>query len=154
MMWPAKRLTDGGRYIVAMRKLQTNSGDLVASSTAFAALRDNIPSSDPDVESRRARYNSDIFPKLQAAGFTRESIQLAWDFTVMSTHTLTSAMLTMREDAFQRVSKGIEYVIDQVHDNPSSSIARRLKGRMKVPWYLNKVSTFQIRDIHERTCTS
>lgn len=139
MIWPARRLQDSKRYIVAMRGLQTTAGLPVRSSAAFAALRDSVATDDPDVESRRAHFNSSVFPVLAAAGVARSTLQLAWDFTVMSTHTQTGRLLSMREDALKRVASGIKYTIFSSEDSPSASIARTIKGRMIVPWYLTQV---------------
>ena len=63
-------------------------------------IRDNVPSSDPDIEERRELFE-DIFARLDAIGATcsilevlinlyyvigvkRSSLQLAWDFTTAS----------------------------------------------------------------------
>lgn len=55
LLWPAGRLNDSTRYIVAYRNVVSDSGAAVASPPGFAALRDGTPSSSPDVEaSRRA----------------------------------------------------------------------------------------------------
>eukprot|EP00047_Mylnosiga_fluctuans_P021609 m.106925 g.106925 ORF g.106925 m.106925 type:complete len:638 (+) comp8960_c0_seq3:39-1952(+) len=139
MIWPAHQLKHSTRYVVGLRKLVNNDGEIVSSSTAFAALRDNIPSGNPDVESRRAAFNSDVFPVLEQAGFARGTLQLAWDFTVMSKYTITNRIVTMRDDALARTASGIKYRIDQVHNNVSSSITRKIQGRMTIPWYLNQV---------------
>jgi hypothetical protein len=123
-----------------MRKLVTDKGAPVTPSAAFASLRDNRPSGNPDIEFRRAHYDSDIFVKLDKVGFTRDSLQIAWDFTVMSTYSMTNRIVTMRDDAFARTAQGIKYTITQTHDNPSSSIARSIRGVMLVPWYLTQVT--------------
>ncbi len=62
MIWPAIRLHDSTRYIVAMRGLVNNAGSPIIPSMAFASLRDGIPTQNPDVEYRRDLYNNDIFP--------------------------------------------------------------------------------------------
>lgn len=67
LLWPAHRLSGGRRYIVAMRGLTNTSGAPIVASPAFAALRDGTPSTDPDVEERRALFK-DIFGHLAAAG--------------------------------------------------------------------------------------
>jgi hypothetical protein len=141
MLWPSFRLNDATRYIVGMRSLVSNSGRPILPSSAFAALRDNIHTEDPAVEDRRAHFNTSVFPQLEKAGFARASLQIAWDFTVMSTHTLNNRLLSMRDDALERTAAGISFTISQSEDNPSASIARRVTGRMTVPWYLNQVCT-------------
>lgn len=139
ILWPAHRLSDSTRYVVGMRGLVSNSARPILASFAFAALRDSFSTQNPAIESRRAHFNSSVFPVLAQVGVARSSLQLAWDFTVMSTHTLTNRMLTMRDDAFRRTTGGIAYRITESQDNPSSDIARRVHGYMTVPWYLNQV---------------
>lgn len=143
MIWPAQRLRDATRYIVGLRNLVNNQGQPIIPSSAFAALRDNIPTQNPAIESRRDHYNTSVFPPLAQLGFVRNTLQLAWDFTTMTTHTLTNRMLSMRDDAFARTAEGIKYEIVESQDNPSAAIARRIKGYMTVPWYLTQVSALR-----------
>jgi hypothetical protein len=56
MLWPVRQLKFGRRYAVAMRNLVTDDGTAIAPSPAFQALRDGTPTSDPDIEGRRALY--------------------------------------------------------------------------------------------------
>lgn len=141
MIWPAKRLQDSTRYIVAIRLLKDNDGKLVSSSTAFEALRDNITTNNTSIEDRRDYFNKYIFDILESNGIQRSTLQLSWDFTVMSTKQMTSTMLNMREDAFNRIDSksGVKYKIQKVIDNPAnlSYIARKVDAIMYVPWYLN-----------------
>lgn len=64
------------RYIVGIRGI-TNGSALVAPSVAFHDLRDNVSSSDWDIEGRRALF-ADIFSRLGGAGVPRSDLQLAW----------------------------------------------------------------------------
>ena len=57
MLWPIKQLKFSRRFIVAMRNLVTESGAAVPVSDAFRAFRDGTPTSDPDIENRRALYD-------------------------------------------------------------------------------------------------
>lgn len=74
------------------------------------ALRDNLPSSDPDVTERRGLFK-DIFTQLKAAGVSVPELQLAWDFTTGSQTSLTSAMTYMRDDAMKRIGQGTRYLL-------------------------------------------
>jgi len=49
MMWPAAKLRDNRRYIVAMRNLQDKRKNPIQPSVAFKALRDNIKTQDPNI---------------------------------------------------------------------------------------------------------
>lgn len=141
LLWPAARLNDSTRYIVAMRGLETTYGDPIEPSPAFGALRDNIPTSDPNVEERRALF-ADIFARLAAAGVPRASLQLAWDFTTASVGTWTGWLASMRDDALQRFDAlpvAQRYQVTQVTDNPSPSIRRQIQGTFQMPWYVNSV---------------
>ena len=141
MLWPTRALENGVRYIVAVRNLQKNDGTQIPTSKAFQSLRDNTPSSDPDVELRRDHFNKDIFPALESVGFTRDStLQLAWDFTVASQQNIQARLLHIRDDALRRVgSEGPKYTVWNVDDNYKPGvIARRVQGTMQVPVYLTK----------------
>eukprot|EP00055_Hartaetosiga_balthica_P010956 m.48442 g.48442 ORF g.48442 m.48442 type:complete len:649 (-) comp7397_c0_seq1:95-2041(-) len=139
-MWPAERLNDSSTYIVAFRNVRNSNGQLVTTSPAFSNLRDNISSTFPSVEWRRTKYEKLIFPSLQKAGFERGSLQLAFDFTVMSTHTQTNRIVTMRDDAFKRTQDGIPFSVLKVENNPRPGVARQITGVMKVPWYLTQLA--------------
>jgi len=67
---PGKLLTAGHRYLVAMRNLVAPNGDPVVAEPAFAALRDNVPSADPNVEARRPELEG-VFTALAANGVAR-----------------------------------------------------------------------------------
>ncbi len=67
-------------------------------------------------------------------------LQLSWDFTVQSTKTITTTMITMRDDAFSRIKNGsVNYKIEAVVDYPIDIpyAGRKINGTMYVPWYLN-----------------
>ncbi len=78
------------------------AGAAINTSYAFTCLRDGIPTTDPDIELRRALF-ADIFSRLQQIGVTQSSLQLAWDFTVATRDAVTGRMVFMRDDALQRV---------------------------------------------------
>lgn len=153
MIWPAERLIDGERYIIGIRNMVTDNGKEVQVSSAFQSLRDSSISNDTSVNFRREWFNNKIFPLLIANGFERHSLQLAWDFTVQSTKSLTSTMIHMRDDAFSRIDdQGVQYRITSIVDNPSSLkyIGRKIKGLMSVPWYLNdRLPSTSVRIVRE-----
>jgi len=119
MIWPARQLQPGRRYIVAIRNLRDADNRPIAPSDAFASLRDGTPSGDPDVESRRDLFE-DIFARIERFGIRRSELVLAWDFTVGSEEFTTGAMLFMRDDANKRIPEGgPRYVITDVEDEYS-----------------------------------
>jgi hypothetical protein len=97
---PAVSLEPGTRYIVALRHLKTPSGADVLPEAAFAALRDNIVTTNPAIEARRAAMESAVFTPLTTYGITRSDLVLAFDFTTQSDSQLTRQMLSMRDQAF------------------------------------------------------
>jgi len=116
---------------------------------AFRAYRDNLITTDPAIEDRRA-HMEDLFAKLGATGIQRSSLYLTWDFTVASERNLSERTLHIRDDAFHQL--GDDNLSDmQVQgnspvfsisstqnltagDNPN--IARIVKGSLTVPCYL------------------
>ena len=139
MIRPVERLKDGTRYIVAIRGAQGPDGTLPPSA-AFAALRDNTTHSDPSVEERRGLY-ADIFMRLEAAGVTRSDLQLAWDFTTASKDNNTKYLVHMRDEALEAAgADGPPYTIDEVEQDPSPTLAYRLRGSMTAPLYLTQAS--------------
>ena len=134
LMWPAGRLNDSTRYIVAYRNIVDDAGAPVAAPPGFAALRDGTPSSSPDVEASRPRYEA-IFAALAAAGWARASLTLAWDFTTATKADTTGRLVAMRDDALRRATYA--YTITAVADNPRRGIARQVQGTFETPVYLN-----------------
>jgi hypothetical protein len=140
MLWPVAALNNSRRYIVAMRGLVNAQGAALPPSQAFLELRDNISSSDPNVELRRALF-ADIFARLEAVGFVRASLQLAWDFTVASTDAVHGRALFMRDDAFSRLPPdGPDYAVTSVQENVSIFVARVVQGVVRVPLYLSSTA--------------
>jgi hypothetical protein len=138
VMWPAQRLQDERRYIVAYRNLVNgSSGAPVSTSVAWRALRDNINTTNPDVELRRPIY-ADMFSRLHDIGVSRDSsLNLVWDFTTNSRAAITDRMVYIRDDAFKRVGGDqIKYKIISQKDNVNDNIARQIEGIMAVPSYV------------------
>jgi hypothetical protein len=151
LIHPAVDWTEGHHYIVALRDLEDSSGNTIPAQDAFRAYRDDIPTTDPVVESRRAHMNW-IFDRLHEAGIERSSLYLAWDFTVASERNLSERALTMRNDAFSqlgdtdlrdlKVSGGSPAfsVTSESDFTPAqnANVAREILGTFTVPCYLDK----------------
>lgn len=138
---PAINFEPGQRYIVALRNMRNGAGDLLTPAPGFQVYRDNIPSLFPQVEARRAHFE-DLFTILGNAGVARNDLYLVWDFTVASERNLTERMLHIRDDALGSIGTAPPgFVIDDVIDNPSGTrseiTARRIRGHVIVPCYLN-----------------
>src|SRR5205807_2643676 len=99
---PAVNLDENTRYIVALRSLRDASGRLLSPGDAFRVYRDGVVTSNPDIEARRAHFEN-TFANLAAAGIDRDSLYLAWDFTVASERSLSERQLTIRNDAYAQL---------------------------------------------------
>lgn len=146
MIRPVVRLRDGARYIVAFRTLMNEDGETIQPSPVFAALRDGTSSDEPSVEARRDLYE-DIFAKLEAKGWSRSDVQVAWDFTTASDANNTQWLLHMRDTAFQLIEDegGFEYTIDSVETSGDpdaidpTNIAFRIFGTFRAPNFMTSV---------------
>ena len=96
---PASNFEDGHRIVVGLRRLVDASHQRLVPTPAFAAYRDGQRTTDATFESRRPAMDR-LFVDLALAGVRRRDLQLAWDFTVASTKSLTGRMLAIRDDAF------------------------------------------------------
>jgi hypothetical protein len=160
LIHPGKNLTEGHRYIVAMRDLKDADGQPLEAPTWFARLRDEQPLP-PSERDQRERYRS-IFKSLKKAGIKRKTLYEAWDFTVASSRSLTSPMLSIRNDAFGQlgdtnladtqigghpppfnVSSVTNFVpcgSDGCQSGESDRLLRRVMGTFTVPCYLTTAS--------------
>ena len=91
---PAKNLEEGRRYIVALRHLRRADGTLIPAPDAFRAYRDGSATGE------RAAQMESLFATLAKAKIPRQSLYLAWDFTVASQRNLSERMLSIRDRAF------------------------------------------------------
>ena len=139
MLRPAIRLNDATRYVAAVRNLRNSEGRLIAPSPGFRALRDNTPSRDPVIRSRRAHFE-EVFVILEDAGIPRDDLQIAWDFTTASRENNTSAMIHIQDDAFDKYPDGVAYTIE-VEDEPLEGIACRLEITFDMPLYMTQGET-------------
>ncbi|MCO5315348.1 MAG: hypothetical protein M9938_04175 [Solirubrobacterales bacterium] len=152
---PGKNLTNGHRYIVALRNLKNGGGDGIKAPAGFRLYRDRNLTSNKTVERRRSHFES-IFKSLGRAGVKRSSLYLAWDFTVASTDNLTGRMTSIRNRAFEDLGdtnltdgtvqgSAPQFTITQVDDYSSQpppfsgdgvEDIRKIQGTFRVPCYL------------------
>jgi hypothetical protein len=102
LIHPGKNLTEGHRYIVALRNLRNANGRKIPPPPGFKLYRNDIHTDLGVVERRRNHFES-IFRTLRKAGISRRGLYLAWDFTVASTRNLTERMLHIRDDALAQL---------------------------------------------------
>jgi hypothetical protein len=143
---PAESLLPGHRYVVAVRKLVRNDGTAVEAEPVFAAIRDGRPSDIPAVRAAARRLER-VLDFLEDEDVEREELILAFDFVVSSDESLTSEMLSMRDQAFAwldaQQAAGVQtFQVDQVIprnescDPAGSPVLRELRGTFQVPLFL------------------
>ncbi len=134
---PAVSLPEGHRIVVAVRDLVTTDGKAVEPTDAFRALRDRLETTVPELEARRPAMDA-VFADLTEVGVDRESLQLAWDFTVASKEGLSSHLLAMRDDAFATLGEDAPaFTVDSVTTSDRAGIATEVRGTYEVPLYLD-----------------
>lgn len=146
---PARNFAEGHRYVVILRDLRNDDGELIKASPAFAACRDGQASRKP-LANRCAALEAHVFSTLPE-DVERESLYLAWDFTVASEKSLSSRLLHIRDDAFASLGESMdilpgepgyelgdapEFTIDSIVGEPREGIARRIEGTITVPSYV------------------
>lgn len=138
MLRPAVLLEHQTRYIVAIRRVKDASGNDLAPTDVFQSIRDRIAlSDDPSVSSRFSHYHGDLFPKLEAAGVERGSLQIAWDFTTASLQNVTGPMLAVRDAALAVVGEdGPEYTVQAVEPEPNEHVKTRIVLLVRCPVFL------------------
>jgi len=156
---PASNFDFGARYIVALRDLRDADDDPIEAPIGFRVYRDDDVTDQPEVESRRPHMESIIDTLTEKAGVQRQSLYMAWDFTVASEQSVTGRATTIRDDAFARLgdtnladrkiegdspSWQITRVLDQGDPIPPgerglpAQITRRVEGTINVPCYLDE----------------
>ena len=152
MIWPARRLASGRRYIVAIRALRDKNGGLVKIPDLFWGIRAGLPVGTPH---RRASIN-DALVTLADAGVGRLTVRLAWDFTTGSRGGLTDRFIAGRDDMLRRIGdQGPSYSITNVVDAPTNTTARRIEGIMFAPMYLNQARLASLaRSAHPVRCAA
>lgn len=140
MIRPGYRLEEGHRYLVAIRGLVAPDGAPIEPSRAFRILRDGDETPVRAIEDRRPAME-DIFTRLAAAGVERAGLQLAWDFTVASSESLTGRLVSARDQAIAANGPGAPpFVVTSVEENPDEHIFRRVRGTYTVPLFMDKAT--------------
>jgi hypothetical protein len=133
---PARNFREGGRYIVALRRLKDTGGATLEPGRPFRVYRDSIPTFIPEIEQRRPHVEQ-LFRELRRAGVGRSDLYLTWDFTVASERNLSERVLHIRDDAFASLQGGVpSFTVDSVQRDVDTNILRRVTGTFQVPNYL------------------
>lgn len=147
---PMRNWEEGERYVVALRRLKTESGKRIKAPNAFAVYRDRLETEQKAVEDRRSYFERRIFKPIKKSGTVhRSGLYMAWDFTVASEEGIAGRVLAMRDDAFARLGdtnladgtiqgSAPQFTITEVNENPEPGMLREIKGTVEVPCYLNQ----------------
>lgn len=137
---PARNLTPGHHYVVALRNLRDGSGAPIGPGPAFAAMLGGRPPPDPGLKARWLSLRP-VLSRLAAGGVGTDGLYLAWDFTVASSSSLTGRALHMRDDAFGRLGDHAPAVritaVDEVPVERDTAVLRYVDGVVEVPSYLD-----------------
>jgi len=136
---PARNLTEGHRYIVALRNLRTPGGTAIAPGVAFASVL-GTGGLAGGLSAAYAGHLRGVVAQLAKNGVTSKGLYLAWDFTVASTVDLTQPALIMRDQTFAGLGTGVgPFRVTTVVDDPAAnqSLSRVITGTFDVPSYLS-----------------
>jgi hypothetical protein len=152
LIHPGRNLVEGHRYVVGLRNLKNANGQTLAAPDWFARLRDDRPLLKSQ-QHQRERYGR-IFKALKDAGIDRKTLYMAWDFTVASRRSLTSPMLSIRDDAFGQLGDSnlsdlqvqgntSQFTVTSVQNftpDQNPRLLREVQGTFNVPCYLTTSS--------------
>ena len=134
---PAVLLRENTRYVVAFRRLVDTQGALFPASPAFAALRDGTTAG-TWLQARAAAF-AKVFAIVQAQGWAREELQLAWEFRTSSAAFLHGDMLAIRDLALAAVgADGPELTITKLVEHSEAEHAEvwlEIEGSFHTPQF-------------------
>ena len=126
------------QYAVAFRGLADENGDPIEPFPGFKALRDGIVTDNQQIESLRPSYET-MFTSLSGIGYERQNLISAWWFHTASTQSITGDIISMRNDATQRLGDdGIGCNVTSVIENyaEDNTTLRRISGTITTPHFL------------------
>jgi hypothetical protein len=140
LVHPARNLTEGDRYIVALRDLKTSDGSIIGPSAGFAEVLGSSTSPPAGMSAAYEMHLRGVVQQLGHDGVARAGLFLAWDFTVSSARSLTAPALTMRDQTFSALGDGVgsfSVTKDMIDPPGQPDLARVIVGTFDVPSYLS-----------------
>ena len=132
---PAVNYPDGHRIVIGLRNLVDADGVAIEPTDTFRAYRDRLETDVEEVEARRPAMER-VFADLAAAGVERDELVIAWEFTVISTESLTGPLVHMRDDAFGSLGDAAPaFTVESVQRDDADTYTF-IEGTYEVPLYL------------------
>jgi len=148
---PAAPFEFDRRYVVGVRGLVDSGGSPVAIAGDFPVLRDGEAAAGSWLEGETSRYESEVFPLLEDEGFSRDELQLAWDFHTMSRESTVGRVEQMRDLALDWVEDNgwtydltagtdprVEGIVDRDCSAEGEHIARDIEGWFEAPLFTHQ----------------
>lgn len=145
----ADALPAGTTVVVGVRGLVDATGAVVAPPEGFRALRDAEASTRIGVHARRADYEGTVFPAIEAAGWSRDELQLAWSFTTRTDENATADLATVQSRLYDAIGEaGPTYTIDSVELLPDANVSVIANCTAQVPSFLDAPLPGGVRLLH------
>lgn len=137
MLRPMVPLNPNMTYIIGIRNLVDDSGNVISAPEGFEKLKNGSPTE--MLMSQESQYEDVIFPALTEEGFSRDELQLAWSFHTQSEDKMLQKMTWLRADILDYSNSPIPYSIDEItpSDCDNSRRGALVNGHMTVPLYLD-----------------
>ncbi len=137
---PARNMTEGDRYIVALRDLKTPDGSTIPPGPGFSAVLGLTPLPAGGPDAAYVAHLRGVIRQLREEGVSTQGLFMAWDFTVASTANITGPALAMRDQTFAGLRDRLgSFTVSSVVNDPSGQpeLAREVLGTFDVPSYLS-----------------
>jgi len=126
-------------YVVLMNGLMDSNNDQIVAPVGFSALRDGVITTSPDIENRRP-YFENLFAWINDnTNRPISELQTAWSFNTASTESLIGPLLSMRDDALDRIGPdGLGCTVESNTEIMSDEGTRShwlIRGTYTVPQY-------------------
>ena len=134
-----KALDHNTSYVILFTDLKDSNDTYIEAPVGFAALRDNVITNSPDIEDRRSDFE-ELFTWIdENTDRSISSLQTAWVFNTASTESLIGPLLSMRNDALDRIGEnGIGCTLEtneEVLDEDGNRSHWMLTGTYTAPQY-------------------
>lgn len=133
---PARNFLDGHTYAVGIGAVRDAAGEPITAPGGFRVFRDEIPSDSRRVNEERPRVEEAI-DQVVAAGLERDSLHMAWTFTIASTRNLAERIVHMRDESLTGLAgmAPIDFTVASA-EHRAEDQTTRVAGTYVVPSYM------------------